>query len=57
MDLPWNEAAPRLIARHMSAWDMTEEEATNRTESNDRINAKLVASGRERADWLVYPAT
>ena len=55
LDVPWSEAAPRLIARHMSAWNMTEEEAMIRAESNDRINSELVARGRVRADWLVYP--
>ena len=55
LDVPWSEAAPRLIARHMSAWNMTREDATRRANSNDRINAGLVAAGRGRADWLVQP--
>ena len=55
LDVRWDEAAPRLIARHMSAWDMTRAEATSRANSNDSINAQLVARGRNLANWLVYP--
>ena len=34
---------------------MTTKAATARAENNDRINAELVATGREIADYLVYP--
>ncbi len=57
LDVPWSEAAPRLVARHMSAWNMTEDKATRRAESNDRVNAELVERGRALANWLVYPQT
>lgn len=55
LDVPWSEASPRLIARHMAAWNMKAADASARAEDNDRINAELVASGREDADYLVYP--
>lgn len=53
LDVSWQVAAPRLIARHVSAWNMTEAEAILRADSNDRINAELVLLGRDHADWLV----
>ena len=55
LDVRWNEASPRLINRHMTAWNMSAEAATARAENNDRVNADLVATGRELADYLVYP--
>jgi pantothenate kinase len=56
LDVPWDDAAPRLIARHAAAWNMSEHDATRRADSNDRINAQLVLQGRIHADWLVYPS-
>lgn len=56
LDVPWDAAAPRLITRHMSAWNMDCDEATHRANSNDRINAVIVEQGRELADWRVRPA-
>ena len=55
LDVPWDDACGRLISRHMASWNMTEDEATRRALTNDRINAALVLEGRRRADWLVRP--
>lgn len=53
LDTPMETAIDRLIRRHQQAWDFSEAQARQRVESSDYKNALLVASTRERADWLV----
>lgn len=53
LDTPMETSIARLIRRHQQAWDFTEEQARQRVESSDYKNALLVASTRDRADWLV----
>jgi pantothenate kinase len=53
LDTPMETSIERLIARHMQAWDFTEEQARQRFESSDGKNARLVETTREHANWLI----
>ena len=53
LDTPLEIALERLLQRHMSAWQISREEAARRIESNDCLNAEIVAATRLRADALV----
>ncbi len=53
LDTPREIALERLLQRHISAWQITREEALWRIASNDRLNAEIVAETRFRADALV----
>ncbi len=53
LDTPLDIAIERLTGRHMAAWGMTREEAAARIASNDRLNAEIVPTSRDLADWRV----
>ncbi len=53
LDTSLDVALERLVPRHMSAWNLTREQALARIESNDRFNAEIVARDRPHADWLL----
>lgn len=55
LDTPMETSIARLIARHQIAFGLSEAQARHRVESSDYKNALLVASTRNRADWLVFP--
>lgn len=50
---PLELAQARLVQRHQQAWDISQAAALERVLSSDAKNAALVASLRERADYLV----
>lgn len=53
LDTSRQTALARLRKRHQQVWGISETEAGARIESNDRHNARIVASTRSRADWLI----
>ncbi len=55
LDVSINTAMNRIIPRHMSSWGMTLEEAARKVAANDRLNAELVFTTRDQADWLIKP--
>ncbi|PYF78653.1 MULTISPECIES: AAA family ATPase [Marinomonas] len=53
LDIPVNVAIERLAKRHMQAWGFSHEQAMNRINQSDGLNAKLVATYKNQADWLL----
>jgi pantothenate kinase len=53
LDVPLPIALQRLQARHVAAWGISAEQAQARIAASDQLNAVLVQSHRQRADWLV----
>ena len=53
LDVPWQIARQRLIARHQKSWNWSRERAENRVAENDAHNAELVWPARAAADWWV----
>ncbi len=53
LDVPLEVAMDRLLARHMSANRQSRQVALQRIELNDRPNAQIVLSSRERAQYLI----
>lgn len=53
LDTPLELAQARLVQRHQQAWGISQAAALERVLSSDAKNAALVASLRERADYLV----
>lgn len=53
LDTPRSVARERLLARHMSAWDLDRAAARQRIEANDARNGRIVRRSRHRADWRV----
>ena len=53
LDVPWEIARERLIARHQAAWLMSRAQAEARIAENDARNAELVGATRSSADWWV----
>lgn len=56
LDTPLDIALERLTLRHMSAWNLTRDEAQARIAANDRLNAEIVAPSRAFADYLIEDA-
>jgi pantothenate kinase len=50
-------AIERLAARHIRSWKVSPEQAAARIASNDRLNAELVLTTRDHADWILDGAT
>ncbi|HMT93125.1 hypothetical protein [uncultured Thiothrix sp.] len=53
LDTPLELAQTRLVRRHQQAWGISQEAALERVLSSDAKNAVLVASLREKADYLI----
>ena len=53
LDTPREIALERLLQRHISAWQISRDEAARRIETNDRLNAEIVAETRGCAAALV----
>jgi len=53
LDTPLEVALERLTLRHMAAWNLSREQAEARVAANDRLNAEMVATGRDRAQILI----
>ena len=57
LNVTWQIARERLVARHMKAWNWSRAQAENRVEENDAKNAELVWKTRAAADWWVAPSS
>jgi len=53
LDVPIEIAMNRVVKRHMKAWNLSEEEAREKADSNDRKNCTFISSGRKSADFLI----
>ncbi|AWY00023.1 hypothetical protein A8139_08455 [Marinomonas primoryensis] len=53
LDIPLDIAIERLAQRHMNAWGLSHEQAMDRINQSDGLNAELVASYKNQADWLI----
>ncbi|GGN35176.1 MULTISPECIES: AAA family ATPase [Marinomonas] len=53
LDIPVEVAIERLAKRHMKAWNFSHEQAMDRINQSDGLNAKLVATYKDQADWLL----
>jgi len=55
LDTPLELSLERLVARHMKAWNIEENAAKARVESNDFLNAQIAGESRAHADWRLAP--
>jgi len=55
LDTPLELSLERLVARHRKAWNIGENAAKARVESNDSLNAGIVGESRAHADWRLAP--
>jgi len=53
LDIPLDLAIERLAQRHMKAWGFSHEQAMQRINQSDGLNATLVASYKHQANWLL----
>ncbi len=53
VDVGLDQALERLALRHMASRAITRQQAEQRIDTNDRLNAHTVLATRQRADWLV----
>ncbi|MBU1465148.1 MAG: hypothetical protein KJ883_02270 [Gammaproteobacteria bacterium] len=53
LDIPIEIAIERLAKRHMKAWGFSHEQAMDRINQSDGLNAELVATYKNQADWLL----
>ncbi|QUX94881.1 hypothetical protein C0J08_05410 [Marinomonas sp. CT5] len=53
LDIPVEIAIERLAKRHMQAWNFSHQQAMDRINQSDGLNARLVATYKEQADWLI----
>lgn len=53
LDTPVDISIERLAQRHMKAWGFTHEQAMERINRSDSLNAKLVLSTKNKAGWLL----
>lgn len=53
LDVPVDDAIERLAKRHMQAWGFSHEQAMERIQQSDGLNAELVASYKNQANWLL----
>ena len=53
LDTPVDVSIERLAQRHMKAWGFSHEQAMERINRSDSLNAKLVLSTKDKADWLL----
>ncbi|NLQ18192.1 hypothetical protein HGG82_11240 [Marinomonas sp. M1K-6] len=53
LDIPVDVAIERLAKRHMAAWGFSHQQAMERIQLNDGLNAKQVESSKKQADWLL----
>lgn len=57
LDVGPDAALERVTRRHMASWGVDRAQAWARVQANDRFNAHIVASTRERADWHLPAST
>lgn len=53
LDIPLETSIKRLAQRHMQAWGFSHEQAMARINQSDGLNAELVFSTKDNADWLI----
>jgi pantothenate kinase len=53
LDIPVKVAIERLAKRHMKAWGFSHEQAMDRINQSDGLNAELVSTYKGQADWLL----
>lgn len=53
LDIPLEVAIERLAQRHMKAWNFSRTQAVERISENDGLNAELVLSTKNEADWIL----
>lgn len=53
LDTPVDISIERLAQRHMKAWGFTHEQAMEKINRSDSLNAKLVLSTKNKAGWLL----
>lgn len=53
LDIPLEVAIERLAQRHMKSWGLSHIQAMEKIYKNDNLNAKLVLSTKNHADWLL----
>lgn len=53
LDIPLDVSIERLTHRHMRVWGFSHEQAIERINQSDVLNAELVLSTKGRADWLL----
>ncbi|WP_111639595.1 nucleoside/nucleotide kinase family protein [Marinomonas shanghaiensis] len=53
LDVPVDVAIERLAKRHMKAWNFNHQQAMERIHQSDGLNAELVATYKDQADWLL----
>ncbi|ETX10729.1 hypothetical protein MUS1_14180 [Marinomonas ushuaiensis DSM 15871] len=53
LDTPIDVSIERLAQRHMKAWGFSHEQAMERINRSDSLNAELVSSTKGKADWLL----
>jgi pantothenate kinase len=53
LDIPIEVAIERLAKRHMKAWGFSHEQAMDRINQSDGLNAELVATYKDQANWLL----
>ncbi|KZN12820.1 AAA family ATPase [Marinomonas sp. TW1] len=53
LDVPLATAIERLALRHQTTWNLSYQQAMNRIQQNDALNAEQVAQTKSSADWLI----
>ncbi|WP_394183166.1 AAA family ATPase [Marinomonas posidonica] len=53
LDVPLPIAIERLALRHQASWNLSYQQAMNRIQQNDALNAEQVAQTKIYADWLI----
>jgi pantothenate kinase len=53
LDVPVKIAIERLANRHMQAWNFSHQQAMERINQSDGLNADLVANYKDHANWLL----
>ncbi|SHF50203.1 Panthothenate kinase [Marinomonas polaris DSM 16579] len=53
LDIPVEVAIKRLAKRHMKAWGFSHQQAMDRINQSDGLNAELVSTYKGQADWLL----
>eukprot|EP01006_Ploeotia_vitrea_P062904 TRINITY_DN84602_c0_g1_i1.p1 TRINITY_DN84602_c0_g1~~TRINITY_DN84602_c0_g1_i1.p1 ORF type:complete len:225 (-),score=20.58 TRINITY_DN84602_c0_g1_i1:338-1012(-) len=57
LDCDMEVAMERLAKRHMASWNFTREQADNRINTNDRLNAELVLTTKQNATQILKSVT
>lgn len=53
LDISIETAMNRIYLRHQKAWGLSEKQARDKADGNDRLNCGYITPGRSTADWLV----